>query len=139
MVNVSPYNPVQKQIRDLIEIYITNLMNAISQYDKYDINRFIKHPELKRIFKIYNESKLFNTRINSYKENTIRDELPFEKLKDLLFNEISKFTVVIVNSTKKGDQRFNYNMYKDTGARVIAVGGFILSRGLTLSGLMVSY
>ena len=41
------------------------------------------------------------------------------------------------NSNSKN--RFNYDDYQNEGARVIAIGGFILSRGLTLEGLMISY
>ncbi|WP_156254678.1 Z1 domain-containing protein [Sandarakinorhabdus oryzae] len=45
--------------------------------------------------------------------------------------------VVEVNSKSKGG--LDYASYKDTGLNVIAVGGFSLSRGLTLEGLIVSY
>jgi hypothetical protein len=45
--------------------------------------------------------------------------------------------VVEVNSKSKGG--LDYSSYKDTGLNVIAVGGFSLSRGLTLEGLIVSY
>jgi hypothetical protein len=33
----------------------------------------------------------------------------------------------------------NYGDYENTGLNIIAVGGYSLSRGLTLEGLMVSY
>ena len=36
-------------------------------------------------------------------------------------------------------KRFDYDDKKDEGARVIAIGGMVLSRGLTLEGLMTSY
>lgn len=37
------------------------------------------------------------------------------------------------------NKRFDYEDYDATGARVIAIGGMVLSRGLTLEGLMTSY
>lgn len=139
MINVSAYNPVQEQLLELVERYVSTLLDAISQYDKYNTERFIKHNELRRIFEIYNRDCLFNTPISTQKTNTIKEELPFEKLKGMLYEEISKFRVVVINSKRKGDQRFKYKDYKETGARVIAIGGFVLSRGLTLEGLMTSY
>ena len=44
-------------------------------------------------------------------------------------------------SVKDGgkSKRFDYEDYDTTGARVIAIGGMVLSRGLTLEGLMISY
>ena len=36
-------------------------------------------------------------------------------------------------------KRFDYEEYEEVGARVIAIGGMVLSRGLTLEGLMTSY
>ncbi len=139
MINVSAFNPVQEQLLELVERYKSTLLDAISQYDKYSTERFIKHNELRRIYEIYKRDSLFNTPISSQKIATINDELPFEQLKELLYEEISKFRVVLINSKRKGDQRFKYKDYKETGARVIAIGGFVLSRGLTLEGLMISY
>ncbi len=139
MINVSAYNPVQEQLLGLVERYVSILLDAISQYDKYDTARFIKHNELRRIFEIYSRDPLFNTPISAKNTNTIKEELSFEKLKGILYEEISKFRVVVINSKRKGDQRFKYKDYKETGARVIAIGGFVLSRGLTLEGLMTSY
>lgn len=139
MINASAYNPVQEQLLELVERYVSTLLDAISQYDKYNTERFIKHEELRRIYEIYNRDSLFNTPISSQKQTTIRDELSFEQVKELLYEEISKFRVVVINSKRKGDQRFKYKDYKETGARVIAIGGFVLSRGLTLDGLMISY
>ena len=49
----------------------------------------------------------------------------------------SSVEVLAINS--KSPDRLDYDKYKETGRAVIAVGGFSLSRGLTLEGLMVSY
>ncbi|WP_426731184.1 Z1 domain-containing protein [Myxococcus faecalis] len=47
-------------------------------------------------------------------------------------------TTIAVNQ-RTGPRALNYKAHKDTGLRVIAVGGNSLSRGLTLEGLVVSY
>ena len=137
MINVSPFNMIQEEIRNLVEIYVNYLINVISQYDKYNVDRFIQHRELERIYNIYKTDKMFNT-VNDYGIK-LNEKYSFETIKNTLFDEISKFRVIVINNKYKGDQRFKYKEYESTGARVIAIGGFVLSRGLTLEGLMVSY
>lgn len=139
MINVSPYNPIQTRMLELIEEYVVALRYAIQQYDRYKIERFYKHFELKRIYDIYQNDSLFTTCSKQYNNQPINVAIPFEKIKDHLFDEISKFRVIVINNKVKGDQRFKYKDYEETGARVIAIGGFILSRGITLEGLMTSY
>ena len=139
MINVSPYNPIQSRMLELVEEYVVALRYAIQQYDRYKIERFNKHFELKRIYNIYQNDSLFTTCSKQYNNQPINVAIPFEKIKDHLFDEISKFRVIVINNKVKGDQRFKYKDYEETGARVIAIGGFILSRGITLEGLMTSY
>ena len=139
MINVSPYNSVQNRIAALVEDYLENIRYAIQQYDRYDIERFTKHKELKRIFDLYEKESLFNQKNDMYNGKKLNELIPFDKVKEQLYDEISKFRVAIINNKIKGDQRFRYKDYKETGARVIAIGGFVLSRGLTLEGLMTSY
>ncbi len=139
MINVSPYNLVQTRMSDLVEEYLQSLSYAIQQYDKYDDDRFTKHLELKRIYNLYKNESLFNHEDKSYEGKKLNVFIPFEKIKQHLYEEISKFRVAVINNKVKGDQRFKYKDYKETGARVIAIGGFVLSRGLTLEGLMTSY
>lgn len=72
----------------------------------------------------------------------------WEAIQQGLYEEIKKFIVVVINS-RNGQmnnidpsgrkKRFDYDDKKDEGARVIAIGGMVLSRGLTLEGLMTSY
>ncbi len=50
---------------------------------------------------------------------------------------VASIYAVEVNSKSSGT--LNYSEYKDIGLNVIAVGGFSLSRGLTLEGLMTTY
>lgn len=139
MINVSPYNKIQIRIKELVEEYVVSLRDAIQQYDKYDVDRFAKHYELKRLYKLYLNDLLFTVSNDYYNGKAINEAIPFEEIKKLLFEEISKFRVTVINNKFKGDQRFKYKNFKETGARVIVIGGFALSRGLTLDGLMTSY
>lgn len=72
----------------------------------------------------------------------------WEEIQAGLYDEIKQFKIVIINSrngkmNQIGDdgrkKRFDYEEYEEVGARVIAIGGMVLSRGLTLEGLMTSY
>jgi hypothetical protein len=49
------------------------------------------------------------------------------------------FDTTIINNRYAGDWRYDYADHADKGARIIVIGGFVLSRGLTLEGLCVSY
>ncbi len=139
MVNISAYNIIHEDIKNCIETYIEILRNTISQYDKYPLERFLKNAEMRRIYDIYTKDKFYTDKSSNFPYKSLNEEVPFDKIKELLFDEVSKFTVTIINNKYKGDQRFKYKEYKETGARVIAIGGFVLSRGLTLEGLMTSY
>jgi len=55
----------------------------------------------------------------------------------LLHESAAPIKVIEVNSRSSGT--LNYKDYANNGLHVIAVGGFSLSRGLTLEGLTVSY
>lgn len=139
MINISAYNIIHEDIKACVEGYIEILRNTIFQYDKYPLEKFLKNPEMRRIYNIYTKDTFYTKKINTYPYKSLNDEVSFLKIKELLFNEISKFKVVVINNKYKGDQRFKYKEYKETGARVIAIGGFVLARGLTLEGLMTSY
>lgn len=139
MINISPFNVIHEDIKDSVETYVETLRNIISQYDKYSMDRFLKNSEMRRIYEIYTTDKFYTKKSENYPFKPLNEQVPFSEIKDLLFDEISKFKVAVINNKYKGDQRFKYKEYKETGARVIAIGGYVLSRGLTLEGLMISY
>ena len=64
-------------------------------------------------------------------------EFDWPTVQDRLHDAASPIGVVEVNSRSPGT--LDYNNHQQDGLNVIAVGGFSLSRGLTLEGLMVSY
>ncbi len=129
MINISRYNTVQENIKFHIEQYINKLSNIINQDSYKNTENFIKNEEMKKIHDLFCSDFYVD----------IRTKIGWEQIKDGLSNEINKFIVAVINNKYKDDKRFDYNLYKSTGARVIAIGGFVLSRGLTLEGLMVSY
>ena len=64
--------------------------------------------------------------------------IEWESILANLYSAIKDIQVVVVNSSKQS-AKLNYEEHKETGLRVIAIGGLALSRGLTLEGLCVSY
>lgn len=61
----------------------------------------------------------------------------WDSIQDALLPVLASASVIAVNSASPGS--LDYDNGSDTGLTVIAVGGFSLSRGLTLEGLTVSY
>lgn len=136
LVNISRYNSVQEDIANCISDYVHQLLILISQTCKMPFDFFIRDPSMKKLYDLWCTDEYFGR--SREKGQPANKEYPFSKIQAGLFDEISKFEVAIVNLLH-ADQRYNYDAKKEQGARVIVVGGFTLSRGLTLYGLMVSY
>lgn len=129
MINVSRFNNIQDKIKYKVEEYLKKLSNSIEQCYKLPVDDFCKEPKLKKIYDQYNNDDFYVD---------IRESFSWDQIQELLNDEIEKFEIAIMNN-RNSKNRFNYDDYKDVGARLIAIGGFVLSRGLTLEGLTISY
>lgn len=129
MINVSRFNNIQEKIKYKVEEYLNKLKNSVEQCYKLPIDDFCKDIKLKKLYNQYNYDDF-------YRE--IRNEYSWDQIQSLLNDEVKKFEVTIMNN-RNSKNRYNYDDYKDVGARLIAIGGFVLSRGLTLEGLTISY
>lgn len=150
MINISRYNDVQERIYDRIEEYILKLKNIIEQTSSMPLDLFIKNSDMNALYQLYTNDAFYQPVRDGYydsEEDITYEAIPWDAIQYGLYEEIKQIEIVTVNSRngkmsshKNGKkQRFDYETYKDTGARVIAIGGLVLSRGLTLEGLMVSY
>lgn len=130
LVNVSQYTNVQEQVYDFIDAYLRTMKQNIKNYSKLDIVNALKNPYLKMLKEIWDKHNL--EKITGLK---------WEKVQFALYESTEPIQVTMVNQKAKsrGIERLDYELYKDSGLRVIAVGGNSLSRGLTLEGLCVSY
>jgi len=130
LINVSPFVDVQLQVYNLVRNYLLSLQSKIQSYSKLGIQKASQHKEIQELLNTWNEFSLSS--ITKYTENQILDAL---------YEGVSPVQVRLVNGKAKevGIERLDYVPYKETGLRVIAVGGNSLSRGLTLEGLCVSY
>lgn len=147
MINISRYNDVQLQILERVQEYVQQLQCIIEQTFLYQQSRFLENKEMKRLYEIYTEDKFFaSVREGGDGVSPVKWSHIQEKLND----EAKQIQIAVINSrngdinkSKKGSDgklpRFDYDEYDGVGARVIAIGGMVLSRGLTLEGLMISY
>ena len=128
LVNVSRFTKVQNRTADLIESYVGSIKSDLENYSQIDIDDARK---------ILNIAVLEDT-WNDFQLSEIANISWEDFLRDYLFKAARRIEVRSVNQ-QHGASSLNYYEYKETGMRVIAVGGNSLSRGLTLEGLCVSY
>jgi len=128
MVNVSRFTDVQNVTAELIEEYMGQIKSDLENYAQLSVQQAMKIKNIRKLNYIWDK----------YKLESIAG-LTWEcLLKDYLFKAVRRVEVRPVNKDT-GAKSLDYYNYKETGMRVIAVGGNSLSRGLTLEGLCVSY
>lgn len=128
LINVTQYVNVQNQVFDDVVTYLRLLKNKIQSYSKLDYETAIQNEciaDLKEVWEKYG----------------IQSGYDFKEILPGLYEAATPVEVRLVNqkAKEKGVERLDYEPYKETGLRVIAIGGNSLSRGLTLEGLVVSY
>jgi hypothetical protein len=130
LINMTRFTRVQSVIKDIVDEYYGQLRNAVKQTRKLDLAYALTNPIIESL-KASFDKEYGNIICNGTK-------LTFETVLREMFDSIKDVEIVVVNSSKQS-AKLNYDKYKSTGLRVIAIGGLALSRGLTLEGLIVSY
>lgn len=118
LVNVSRFNRVQAQIRNEIHALVDRIRNSVRVNGARD-------PEIEALRRAFDDH---------YADSC---GMPWPDVQAQLHASVSPVNVVEVNRFSPGS--LNYADHASSGLNVIAVGGFSLSRGLTLEGLVVSY
>lgn len=124
LVNASRFTDVQRQIRNEIHEKVQAIQASIRINGALRPEIALKDEEIEALHDIW-KAEFSNAGID------------WPEIQKRLLDAIAPVTVVEVNSRSSGT--LNYADHAKTGLNVIAVGGFSLSRGLTLEGLMVSY
>ena len=124
LINASRFTNVQDQIRNLMHEHIENLKRQIRFNCKLPVEKALENDIMNRLFYIWN--KEFN-----------KDEFSWNEVQSVLNDAASPVKVIEINS--RSSDTLDYDSYNQDGFNVIVVGGFSLSRGLTLEGLSVSY
>ncbi|SED07155.1 Z1 domain-containing protein [Paenibacillus sp. GP183] len=128
LVNVSHLTSIQDQFSDHIKTWLQKVRSDIQNFGKLELKESLKKSSLIFLCNIWNKYNFSN--LSGTDWETIQ--------KDYLYSAVSPIEVRSVNRLT-GSSSLNFNAYKEMGLRVIAVGGYSLSRGLTLEGLVVSY
>lgn len=147
MINITRFNDTQSLVWERVTEYLDVLRDAIEQLSDMSVDDFCKNRYCRALYELYcNDSFFKEIRDGSVDETG--EPISWEQIQNGLYEEIKQFIVVVINS-RNGQmnnvdpsgkkKRFDYDEKKDVGARVIAIGGMVLSRGLTLEGLMTSY
>ncbi len=130
LINMTRFTKVQFVIRDIVSEYFSSMKNAVKQTRKVPLEYAETNPLIK---------KLKESFLQEFGALIINGEtLTWEQIFPAIYDSIKNIEIVVVNSSKQST-KLNYDSYKTTGLRVIAIGGLALSRGLTLEGLCVSY
>ena len=120
MVNVSPYTAVQAQVTELVKDYLRTIRIASRNYAL--LPEALKNPFL---------SDIHDTWLSEYSDC----EFNWLDVCRELYDVIRVIDIVLINSASKDVLDYD----KPNGEHVIAIGGYRLSRGLTLEGLLISY
>jgi hypothetical protein len=124
LINASRFLSLQSQLRNLVHDYLKRLEQRIRYEASKSTHEALKDEFVASIHKTWEEE--FSHFDHGWKE-----------VQYYLLEAISPIKVIEVNSRAPG--ALNYRDYANSGLNVIAIGGFGLSRGLTLEGLSVSY
>ena len=124
LVNVSYVINVQRQVRNELHELVNRIGANIRVNGSRKTKDALLDPEIKALHEVF---------IREYSETC---DLQWRDIQQHLLASISPIDVIEINSQAPGS--LDYTEY-ESGRNVIAVGGFSLSRGLTLEGLLISY
>ena len=125
LVNVSRFTAVQDQVATLTHAYLSRLQQDIRNYSQLPEAEALRNHSL---------ADLRNTWDQEYHTPEFR----WGTVQRALLTAALPIVVRAVNQ-RTGAASLDYAKHRESGLRVIAVGGNSLSRGLTLEGLSTSY
>ena len=125
LVNVSRFVGVQAQVRNEIHLLVDRIRSSVRVNGQKPPDQARNDPEIEALYRAFED----------HYENSCG--APWPAVQERLHDSVSAVTVVEVNGRAPGS--LDYVGHEANGLNVIAVGGFSLSRGLTLEGLTVSY
>jgi hypothetical protein len=124
MINASRFISLQGQLRNHVHDYLRRLEQRIRYEASKSPSRAL-------------QDEMVATLHLTWEREFSNLEFDWRVVQSKLLESISPVSVVEVNSRSAG--ALNYRDHAESGLNVIAVGGFGLSRGLTLEGLSTSY
>ncbi len=125
LINVSHYTLIQIQVRDILDVILRKMQEDIRNYASLPEAQALKNGTLAALQE-------------TYKREYVGSGSTWPDVQAALTVATLPIEIRSVNQ-KSGAASLDYAIYKDSGLRVIAVGGNSLARGLTLEGLCISY
>ena len=125
LVNVSRFVAVQGQIRNEIHALVGRIRSSARVNGARPPAQATRDPEIAALRQAFEEHYADSCGVS------------WPDVQSRLHESASAVNVVEVNNRAPGS--LDYAAHETSGLNVIAVGGFSLSRGLTLEGLVVSY
>lgn len=125
LVNASRFTAVQGQLRSAIADLVDRIRNAVA-VDAGKGRAALRNAEIAELHAVWEE------------EYSEVDDADWSDVLTHLHESMVAAKVVEVNASKRS-QALDYELGGEHGVTIIAVGGFSLSRGLTLEGLTISY
>ena len=128
MVHISLYTQVQKQIAEMLSVWLEQVKSDLRNYSKLPPQKAEQVDSIRILHEVWDKFNLQAVSGIGWEE----------LLRTYLYPAVAPIDVRAVNM-KTGAASLDYFNHKNDGLRVIAVGGNSLSRGLTLEGLCVTY
>ena len=123
LINISRFNHVQEQVKDLTERFLKSLSDGIRSWSLADWSQSDVMTDLYRVWTVEFE-------------NAVDSSINWDLVRTNLLTAINSIETKLVNM--KG-AAIDYEKAPPGGLHIIAIGGLALARGLTLEGLAVSY
>lgn len=130
LINISRFINIHEKIFRQVNGYIKIVQQEVYNYSKMGESA-LSHPNILFIKKVFEED--FEN-----KQNKNYGIFTWREVQNSLTESIMPIEVRTINGGS-ASKNLNYDEYIDSGLRLVAIGGFSLSRGLTLEGLCTSY
>lgn len=125
LINASRFTDVQRQLRNEVHALVDQIRSSVRVNGALDPETALNDQEILALHSAWRQE---------YEPGA---GLTWSAIQPFLLDAVAPVSVVEVNSRSSGN--LDYADNEKHGLNVIAVGGFSLSRGLTLEGLIVSY
>lgn len=122
LINVSVYTDVQTRVALRVREMLQEFRNALRVHGGRGATDARASPVVRELYSAWNDE--------------YRSAAEWDSVFPHLLEAVGPMNVIEINS--RSPDRLQYSAHPD-GASVIAVGGYSLSRGMTLEGLIVSY
>lgn len=127
LINASRFVNMHKQLKSVVGEYVESIKKEVRLYGKLPLDQALQYPKIKTLKISFDRSY-----------SSLSETFSFEKILLNANDSIFNIRTEIVNAIDKGVD-YQGAEEKEEKERVIVIGGFALSRGLTLEGLIISY